>query len=69
MYLSSFASSSYAVKVRTVSQKNVTALSCHNFDFRESILIIFGRIATQKVSLISAVADWMSSIFPHMVWP
>jgi len=30
--------------------KNVTTLSCYNFDVHESILIIFGRNVTEKVS-------------------
>jgi len=30
--------------------KNVTMLSCYNFDVSEPILIIFGKIVTKKVS-------------------
>jgi len=34
----------------TVSQKNVTILSCYNFDTHESIVIIFGKNIPEKVS-------------------
>ena len=40
----------YNIQLHTVSHKNVITLSCYNFDIHESMLIIFGRNATEKVS-------------------
>jgi len=36
--------------IHCVSEKNVTTLSCYNFDKHESILIVFGKNVTEKVS-------------------
>jgi len=38
------------VNIHCVSEKNVTTLSCYNFNVHELILIIFGRNITKKVS-------------------